>query len=270
MTACGEIQITLCNPKSIGLIPVSNVVEERYRQILHSGMNITPVMQRYAAEVYRLQQDHAQVPVSLLTETVAASSQAVSKMVRRLVEGGFLEHEPYRGIRLTASGERLAMPSLRRHRIAEVFLVRIMNYDWATAHFLTDVFEQGVNDDLEDRMYEMTGRPARCPHGEPIPTKDGLMPQVNDTPLVQVPSGSDCIISRVRTHDFDKLHYIGSLGLEPGRAFHLASCAPFKGPLRLQLNPSDQVIGFELAQTLWVEVKKRGQGNKLPPLKNTR
>ena len=229
-------------------------------------MTTSATMQRYAAEIFRLQQDHSPVPVSMLTETVAASSQAVSKMIRRLVDKGFLVHEPYRGIHLTPAGDRIAMPALRRHRIIEVFLVRVMGYDWATAHELTDVFEHGVNDAIEDKMDEMTEHPTRCPHGEPIPSKDGIMPAVNDHPLIDIPSGSDCVISRVRTHEIDKLHYIGSLGLVPGLSFHLVSCAPFKGPLRLQIKPQDQIIGYELAQTLWVEVKLLGQGNKLPPL----
>lgn len=190
-------------------------------------------------------------------------------MIRRLVDGGYLEHEPYRGIRLTLAGERIAMPALRRHRIAEVFLVRIMGYDWGTAHYLTDVFEHGINQELEDKMFEMTGRPTRCPHGEPIPSKDYVMPKVEDEPLIEVPSGSDCVISRVRTHDLDKLHYIASLGLVPGKPFHLASCAPFKGPLRLQIHSQDQIIGYELAQAFWVEVKRVGKGNKRPPLPTT-
>jgi DtxR family Mn-dependent transcriptional regulator len=230
-------------------------------------MNVSPAMQRYAAEIYRLQHDHQQVSLSLLGEHIEASAQAISTMVKRLHKGGYLVHEPYRGVRLTPAGEKIAMPALRRHRLTEVFLVRVMKYDWATAHELADTFEKGVNEEIEDRMFELAGRPARCPHGEPIPSKDGILPEVRDEPLIEVPSGSDCIISRVRTHDLDKLHYIGELGLVPGTPFHLLSCAPFKGPLRLQMKPQDHVIGYELAASLWVEVTRRGEGNKLPPLK---
>jgi Fe2+ transport system protein FeoA len=93
------------------------------------------------------------------------------------------------------------------------------------------------------------------------------MPIVKDEALVDVPSGSDCVVSRVRTHDMDKLHYIAELGLVPGTPFHLLSCAPFKGPLRLEMKPHDHIIGYELSESIWVEVTKRGQGNKLPPLK---
>lgn len=225
-------------------------------------------MQRYAAEIFRLQEDHEQVSLSLLSSQVESSMQAISTMIKRLNKNGFLIHEPYRGVRLTPEGEKIAMPALRRHRLTEIFLVKIMNYDWASAHELSDVFERGVNDELEDRMDELAGHPTRCPHGEPIPSKEGVMPVVKDMPLIEVPSGSDCTISRVRTHNMEKLHYIGELGLVPGTPFHLLSCAPFKGPLRLQMKPQDHVIGYELAGSLWVEVKKQGEGNKPPLRKN--
>jgi DtxR family Mn-dependent transcriptional regulator len=232
-----------------------------------SSMTVSPAMQRYAAEIYRLQQDHKQVSLSLLTSHVEASAQAISTMVKRLNKSGYLVHEPYRGVKLTKEGERIAMPSLRRHRLTEVFLVKVMKYDWASAHTLSDIFERGINDELEDRIFELAGYPTRCPHGEPIPSKDGVMPIVKDVSLVDVPSGSDCIVSRVRTHDLDKLRYIAEIGLVPGTPFHLLSCAPFKGPLRLEMKPHDHIIGYELSQSIWVEVTKRGEGNKLPPLK---
>jgi len=233
-------------------------------------MTVSPAMKRYAAEIYRLQQDYEQVSLSLLSSHVESSAQAISTMVKRLNKNGYLVHEPYRGVRLTPAGEKIAMPALRRHRLTEVFLVKVMKYDWASAHGLSDVFERGVNDEIEDRMDELAGYPTRCPHGEPIPSKDGVMPKIEDIPLVDVPSGSDCVVSRVRTHNMEELHYIGELGLVPGTPFHLLSCAPFKGPLRLQMKPQDHIIGYELSQSIWVEVKKLGEGNKLPPLKTPR
>ena len=135
-------------------------------------MTVSPAMRRYAAEIYRLQQDHEQVSLSLLSSYVESSAQAISTMVKRLNKNGYLVHEPYRGVRLTEEGIKIALPSLRRHRLTEVFLVKIMKYDWAAAHELSDVFEHGVNDELEDRMDELAGHPTRCPHGEPIPSRE--------------------------------------------------------------------------------------------------
>lgn len=227
----------------------------------------TPAMQRYAAEIYRLQQDSSHVSLTELSEGANSSLQATSRMVGRMKELDYLEHELYRGVRLTPKGEKIAMPALRRHRLVEVFLVRVMKYGWDEAHELSDTFALGVNDKVEDRIDEITEHPTRCPHGEPIPSKEGIMPVVNDVNLLDVPSGSDCVISRVRTHDGDKLRYFAELGLVPGTPFHLLSCAPFKGPLNLQMQQHHHIIGYELSGALWVEVTKLGQGNKLPPKK---
>jgi DtxR family Mn-dependent transcriptional regulator len=225
-------------------------------------MAVSQIMHFYAAEIYRLQQDYEQVPLSLLTEHMDISAQAIANMVQRMKKAGYLNYEPYRGVTLTPEGETIAMPALRRHRLVEVFLVRVMHYDWAAAHELSDVFERGVNEEIEDRIDELTDHPKRCPHGEPIPSKDGVMPALKDKMLIYVPSGSDCAISRVRTHDADKLRYIAELGLLPGVPFHLVSRAPFEGPLRLQMKPQEHVIGYELGKLLWVDVQKEGQGNK--------
>ena len=225
----------------------------------------TPAMQRYAAEIYRLQQDTPYVGLAELSASASSSLQATSRMVARMKEMEYLEHELYRGVRLTTKGEKIAMPALRRHRLVEVFLVRVMKYGWDEAHELSDSFALGVNDQVEDRIDELTDHPTRCPHGEPIPSKEGVMPVVNDMNLLEVPSGSDCVISRVRTHDEEKLRYFAELGLVPGVQFHLLSCAPFKGPLNLQTQQHNHVIGYELSGALWVEVMKVGEGNKLPP-----
>jgi DtxR family Mn-dependent transcriptional regulator len=228
----------------------------------------TPAMHRYAAEIFRLQQDSRFVGLADLSESASSSMQATSRMVARMKDMDYLEHELYRGVRLTRKGEQIAMPALRRHRLVEVFLVKVMKYGWDEAHELSDTFALGVNDQVEERIDEITGHPTRCPHGEPIPSKDGVMPLVKDVNLLEVLSGSDCVISRVRTHEADKLRYFADLGLVPGVAFHLFSCAPFKGPLNLQVKPHNHLIGHELAGALWVEVTKMGEGNKLPPRKN--
>jgi DtxR family Mn-dependent transcriptional regulator len=146
------------------------------------------------------------------------------------------------------------MPALRRHRLGEVFLVNVMGYDWAAAHELTDQFELGLNDELEDRIDKLTGYPKHCPHGEPIPSKEGEINFPDDFPLLEQEPGAACRLSRVRTHDFDKLRYIAQLDMRPGVEFKLVSRAPFRGPLRLKFERGDQVIGYELASSLWVEL----------------
>ncbi len=213
----------------------------------------TPAMRRYAAEIFRLEQDSPFVGLSELSESVNASLQAASRMVGRMKQMGYLEHEPYHGVRLTREGERIAMPALRRHRLVEVFLVRVLRFGWDEAHELSDDFELGINEMLEDRIDEITDHPTRCPHGEPIPSKDGIMPEIHDISLTQLQPVIRCRISRVRTHEPEKLRYFAELGLLPGVEFDLRFRAPFNGPFRIQDGKHENVLGYELAAALFVE-----------------
>ena len=210
-------------------------------------------MRRYAAEIYRLQENQEFVSLSELAEYVDASLQATSRMVNRLKNSNLVDHKPYHGVRLTGAGEICAMPALRRHRLVENFLVRIMGFGWDEVHDVSDQFELGINQVLEDRIDELSGFPTRCPHGEPIPSKEGIMPELNDVSLVETPAGDTYCVSRVRVHDPAKLRYLGDLGLVPGKCFKLKSIAPFNGPVRIQLDQNELVLGFDLAAALWVE-----------------
>ncbi len=216
-------------------------------------MSDSPTIQRYTAEVYRLQQEAEFATIAGLAEHIDVSLQAATRMARRLKEKGLIHHEPYRGVRLTEQGERVAMRGIRRHRLTELFLVQVMGFGWDEVHDVTHRFERGVDDVVEDRIDEMLGHPTRCPHGEPIPTRDGQMPQLNDMPLTSLTQGTAARVSRVRVHDPEKLRYLGKLGLKPGAEIHFLTCAPFEGPVRVMVGKVDQVIGYSLAAALWVE-----------------
>lgn len=212
-------------------------------------------MQRYLAEIFRLQQDHEVVSLSMLAEHAETSLQAASRMIRRLKEMRLIDHEPYQGVRLTSSGRRLALPVIRRHRLAETFLVQIMRFGWDEVHDMADQFVLGVTDVLEERMDELCGHPTRCPHGEPIPSPDGVLPVLNDLSLMSDGLIGQVVVSRVRTHDPEKLRYLAQVGLTPGREISVVHRAPFNGPLRIQVGREELVIGAELAQVVWVQPK---------------
>ncbi len=214
---------------------------------------ISPAMRRYAAEIYRLQQDHPYATLSMVAEQVEASLQAVSRMLVRMENAGLLEREPYKGVRLTAVGEKEAMPALRRHRLAEVFLVKVMSFGWEEAHELTDGFELGIDERLEDRIDQLTGYPKRCPHGEPIPSRGGDIQLPNDRALLTLQSGDAGYISRVRTHDKEMLRYLANEGLVPGVGFKVLARGPFNGPQRILVGDQEHILGHELGAVLWVE-----------------
>jgi len=127
-----------------------------------------------------------------------------------------------------------------------------MGFGWHEVHDEADAMGTVISEAIAARMEQMAGYPRRCPHGEPIPSAEGVMPQVIDEPLSDVTAPADVVVSRVHTHDSEILKYIQSLGLMPGERISLLSRAPFNGPLRLNLGNHEQVIGHELASVLRV------------------
>jgi len=150
-------------------------------------MSASAAMQDYLAEAYRIAyyQHDTYISTTALAAALNVSAPAVTRMVQRLKEGGFLEHEPYRGIRLTPEGEREALRSIRKHRLVERFLVDVMGFGWHEVPDYADEFGAVVSEALAERMDEMAGHPRRCPHGEPIPTRDGHMPRLVDESLTR-------------------------------------------------------------------------------------
>ena len=218
-------------------------------------MNISSAMQDYLAEAYRIayyQESDPYISTSALAEVLHVSAPAVTRMVQRLKEAGYLEHEPYKGIMLTPEGEYEALMSIRRHRLVECFLVNVMKFGWHEVHDDADELGAVVSDVMVDRMDRMADYPRRCPHGEPIPSADGNMPRIYDQPLNSIEPRQEMVISRVNTHDAEKLRYFDSLGLKPGTHLEVVSFAPFNGPIHLKLGDDTQMIGHELAESLRV------------------
>lgn len=218
-------------------------------------MEPSVAMREYLAEIYRLQEDNPTVSTTALAERLDVSAPAVPRMLRRLRNAGYISHEPYRGFFLTELGIEEALRELRRHRILEVFLVDVMKFTWEEAHEHADDLGKGLNDSVVERMATMTNNPSRCPHGEPIPDENGVLPVVEDVCIINLNVGAKGEVSRVRTHDPEKLKYFASLKLTPGMGFEIVGRAPFNGPMRLRVDRDDIVLGVELTKSLWVSTE---------------
>lgn len=216
-------------------------------------------IRKYLADIYRLSDRGSTseyVSTSTLAEVRDVSAPAVNRMVTRLKEMGLLEHEPYQGIRLTDAGRREALKQLRRHRIAEAFLVKVMGFGWHEIHEEANRISSALSEQLTERMAEMAGNPAFCPHGEPIPTPEGEITPLNDRLLSEVQVGQPFEITRVRTREPDRLEYIAALGLMPGKPVQVLHVAPFNGPLQLKVGGEYRIVGHNLAELIRVREKK--------------
>jgi DtxR family Mn-dependent transcriptional regulator len=171
-------------------------------------------------------------------------------MVTRLRELELLQHEPYQGIRLTNTGRREALKQLRKHRIIESFLVKVMGFEWHEVHEEADSIGKAITEPLVERMSQMADNPRFCPHGEPIPTRDGEVPDMGDMLLTQAPHHQLLQITRVRTREADRLEYLAALHLTPGVQVTILNAAPFHGPIQLKLGSEFRIIGHNLAEMI--------------------
>jgi DtxR family Mn-dependent transcriptional regulator len=222
-------------------------------------LNSTLRERHYLTEIYRLRErgetsEDGFISTSAVADLLDVSAPAVNRMVTKLKDGGLLEHEPYQGIRLTAKGEREALKELRRHRITEVFLVKVMGFGWHEVHEEADQMAQGLSEILTERMAEMAGFPTHCPHGEPIPSPAGELSKSDDQLLSDAPVSVDMEITRVRTRESDRLEYMAALGLMPGTHLQVLHQAPFNGPLQLKVGGEYRIVGHNLAELIRVKL----------------
>ncbi len=229
------------------------------RQSARQGASddLSDKMRSYMAEIYRLvdrqPESAAYTSTSQLADLLFVSPPAVNRMVNKLSELGLLHHEPYQGIAITEKGKTVALKHIRHQRIAEAFLVKIMDMSWLHVYDEAQRLSRGLSEAVTQRMYQMAGKPAVCPHGEPIPDAEGRIPPVADEFLFGVGAGSRVRISRLITREFDRLQYIEALGLVPDQVCEVIHVAPFNGPLQLRLNREYRIIGDSLARLIRVE-----------------
>jgi DtxR family transcriptional regulator, Mn-dependent transcriptional regulator len=134
---------------------------------------ISASAQDYAKAVYALEARGGEaVSTNDLADRLGITPGSVSAMVRKLSELGLLEHEPYRGVRLTRDGRQVALEVLRHHRLIELFLAEELGMPWDRVHAEAEVLEHVISEELEQRIDQALGYPTHDPHGDPIPDKN--------------------------------------------------------------------------------------------------
>ncbi len=176
----------------------------------------------------------------------------VTTMIRTLADAGLVIYEPRNGCSLTSAGEALALHVLRRHRLVELFLVKVLGYDWSEVHEEAEELEHVVSDKLLERIDELLGRPSADPHGDPIPNAQGQLPRQSARPLSQCVSGERVRIERVNNQDPQFLRMIDEMGLTPGTRHSLIRNDPIAGTLQLESGDQTRVVGTKAAESILV------------------
>ena len=161
------------------------------------------------------------LPMGHLAAALGVTPGTATTMVKTLAESGLVEYEPYTGVALTKAGQKLAALVVRRHRVVEMFLVRVMGYGWDEVHEEAELLEHAVSDRLIDRMDQMLGRPEADPHGDPIPDPEGIVKPQPVQSLLTCPLHTPVTISRVIDQDKAFLRFIENHNLKPGESIEV-------------------------------------------------
>jgi DtxR family Mn-dependent transcriptional regulator len=190
-----------------------------------------------------------------LAATVNVSPGTVTSMLKTLSEGGLATYKPYEGVSLTRSGKNLALLMLRRHRLIELFLVRTLNLTWDQVHEEAENMEHAVSDMLIDRIDEFLGKPETDPHGDPIPSADGLMRGRGQSavPLSSCTAPSKIRIVRVLNQQPEFLRYLTESGLELGATAIVAENSAEGGLVTARVGKKLVSLGHRAAEQLLVE-----------------
>jgi DtxR family Mn-dependent transcriptional regulator len=174
-------------------------------------------------------------------------------MIRRLASQGYLDHVPYKGVQLTALGRQAALRTIRRHRILETYLTRVLGYPWDRVHDEAERLEHAASDELIARMAAALGNPTQDPHGAPIPTADGHVDERTHRTLADLEVGECARMVRVSDKDPSLLRYLAQIALQPGAEITLVARAPFDGPITLRIGSDEPLVGPNLAAQVLVE-----------------
>ena len=177
-------------------------------------------VENYLKAIYQAQtglaRHDALVPMGQLAAALSVVPGTATTMVKALAESGLVHYEPYAGVRLTKAGEKLAALVLRRHRLVELFLVKVMGMSWTEVHDEAEALEHAVSDRLIDRIDEMLGRPEADPHGDPIPSAEGRVHLPSYETLLTCALNEPVRVSRVSDQDREFLHFVERHDLKPG------------------------------------------------------
>jgi DtxR family Mn-dependent transcriptional regulator len=216
----------------------------------------TSTVEDYLKQIY-LEQDHdddALVSPGQIANALGVAPGTVTAMMKTLTESGLALYEPYAGVRLTPAGQKLAMHVLRRHRLIELFLVRVMGMDWSEVHQDAEVLEHAVSDRMLQRMDEMLGRPSVDPHGDPIPSPAGQVPSVRRDNLLTCPTGVPLRVARVIDQRAEFLQLLERHRLKPGAGLRIDSRNELTELVLIHPEGLEPVqLGFRAAERILVE-----------------
>jgi len=216
----------------------------------------TATEENYLKAIFQLSEnDPETISTNALAAVLDTSAASVTDMLKRLTEKGFTAYERYKGVRLTATGEKIAIQLVRKHRLWETFLVEKLNFSWDEVHNIAEELEHIQSTELINRLDAFLDFPRFDPHGDPIPDKNGKMEQRKQVFISELQAQQHGAIVGVFEHSPTFLQYVEQLGLTIGTEIEILEKYPFDNSIRIRLNQTDEkIISFKVCQNLYAKI----------------
>lgn len=204
---------------------------------------LSEAMENYLKTIHEILEREERATTSAIAARLEVAAPSVTAMIKRLADLGLVTYERYRGVRLTAPGQKAALEIVRHHRLIELYLHEALGVPWDRVHDEAEKLEHVISEDLERRMAEALGDPTRDPHGSPIPGLDGTQERVESHALAETEPGLPVTVAEVDDRDASLLRHLAGLGLFPGTRVEVVRVEPFDGPFVLRTERGEFALG---------------------------
>ncbi len=203
--------------------------------------------------LFRLEKNNKRVKTTELAEKLGFPPSSMTVLLQRLANMGLVNYEPYKGVKLTDKGRKVAIKIIRRHRLSERFLTDILGLDWCEVHEHACKLEHAITDKIEEKLDEKLGGPTVCPHGNPIPTPSGKIIFEEDVPLSELQPTDEAIITRIIDENPTLLRRLIAIGILPGVKITVKEKSPLGGALVLKIGDYEVAVGCDVASKICVK-----------------
>jgi len=215
---------------------------------------VSATIEEYLEAIYTLQEREGSAKTTDLAKQLKVALGTITNTVESMEKQNLIVHEPYKGVKLTAKGRKIALDVVRRHRLSERLLTDILRLEWSKAHDIACKLEHAIaGEDVIKPLEKALGHPKTCPHGNPIPTTSGRLTEEKSELLTNLSQGDSGVIVKITDEKQDMLQYLATLGLVPGASVAIEEKAPFNGPIIVKVMGASYALGKKVASVIWVK-----------------
>jgi DtxR family Mn-dependent transcriptional regulator len=211
--------------------------------------------EEYLEAICRLEQKAGFARTMELAKSLKVVPGSVTNTIENLKKKGLVIHKPYKGVKLTANGQKIASSVLRRHRLAERLLTDILHIDWSEVHDPACKLEHALSPEILKPLEKALGHPKKCPHGNPIPTCCGGIFEEETMALSELGINVIGVIVKITEEKTETLRQLARLNLVPGKLVQIENNVS-EGFLTIRVEGESCTIDHDLASVIYVKTNR--------------